>query len=129
MKSRIALVLIAVALCLVLQSVAAACPNCKEAMEKQDPTHGGVVKGYFYSILFMMGTPYLVLGTFCAVMYYRVRKARRSGQPPRRPASSAAAQVVPPATSAAREPRPARVESIIAHQRGDVPSETAVISH
>jgi hypothetical protein len=79
--SRVGLVLIAVALFLVLNSVAAACPNCKEAMEKQDPTHGGMVKGYFYSILFMMGTPYLVLGTFCAAMYYRVRRARRAGKP------------------------------------------------
>ena len=44
-------------------------------MEKQDPSHGGLVKGYFYSIIFMMATPYLVLGSFCAVMYYRVRRA------------------------------------------------------
>jgi hypothetical protein len=79
-ESRVGLVLIAIALLLVLNSVAAACPNCKEAMEKQDPTHGGMVKGYFYSILFMMGTPYLVLGTFCAAMYYRVRRARRAGK-------------------------------------------------
>jgi heme/copper-type cytochrome/quinol oxidase subunit 2 len=90
-SSRIAIVAIALVLCLVLSSVAAACPNCKEAMEKQDPTHGGVVKGYFYSILFMMGTPYLVLGTFCAVMYYRVRKARRSGNSPNGAARSEAA--------------------------------------
>ena len=80
-ERRVGLLLIAVALFLVLNSVAAACPNCKEAMEKQDPTHGGMVKGYFYSILFMMGTPYLVVGTFCAVMYYRVRRARRAGKP------------------------------------------------
>lgn len=89
--SQIAVVAIALVLCLILSSVAAACPNCKEAMEKQDPTHGGVVKGYFYSILFMMGTPYLVLGTFCAVMYYRVRKARRSGKLPNGAARSEAA--------------------------------------
>ncbi len=80
-ESRVGLVLIALTLFLVLNSVAAACPNCKEAMEKQDPTHGGMVKGYFYSILFMMGTPYLVLGTFCAAMYVRVRRARRTGKP------------------------------------------------
>ena len=80
-ERRVGLVLIAVVLFLLLNSVAVACPNCKEAMEKQDPTHGGMVKGYFYSILFMMGTPYLVLGTFCAVMYYRVRRARRAGKP------------------------------------------------
>jgi len=83
-QSRFGLLLIAVALFLVLNSVATACPNCKEAMEKQDPTHGGMVKGYFYSILFMMGTPYLLLGTFCAVMYYRVRRAPEAANPTRR---------------------------------------------
>jgi hypothetical protein len=87
-NSRVTVVGMALVLCLVLTSIAAACPNCKEAMEKQDPTHGGIVKGYFYSILFMMGTPYLVLGTFCGVMYYRVRKARRSAKLPTTAASS-----------------------------------------
>ncbi len=72
--------LVLVVMCL-MASVASACPNCKEAMEKQDPTHGGMVKGYFYSIIFMMSTPYLLLGTFCAVMYYRVRRARLAGKP------------------------------------------------
>ena len=109
--SRIAVVAIALVLCLILSSVAAACPNCKEAMEKNDPTHGGVVKGYFYSILFMMGTPYLVFGTFCAVMYYRVRKARRSGPPPGRVPPSAAAQVVPPQAAKKRELAAEPVES------------------
>lgn len=111
MNSRIAVVAIALVLCLVLSSIAAACPNCKEAMEKQDPTHGGVVKGYFYSILFMMGTPYLVLGTFCAVMYYRVRKARRAGQPRRRTPPSAAANIAPPPTANAGVRAPASIES------------------
>src|ERR1700730_632488 len=77
---REGLVLMAVASVLVLNSVAAACPNCKDAMEKQDPTHGGMVKGYFYSIIFMMSTPYLVLASFCGVMYFRVRRARANGQ-------------------------------------------------
>jgi len=87
--SRIGTFLLALALVVLLTSIASACPNCKDAMEKQDPTHGGMVKGYFYSILFMMGTPYLVFGTFCAVMYYRVRRARLAGQP-KRPLAGAA---------------------------------------
>src|SRR5260370_19070099 len=95
-QSRLGLVLIAVALFLVLNSVAAACPNCKDAMEKQDPTPGGMVKGYFYSILFMMGTPYLVFGAFCGAMYYRVRRARLAGKPKRPLAGAALAK---PATS------------------------------
>jgi hypothetical protein len=103
-QSRFGLLLIAVALFLVLNSVATACPNCKEAMEKQDPTHGGMVKGYFYSILFMMGTPYLLLGTFCAVMYYRVRRARRAGKP--NPPLAGAAVVVTEHASPATHTHP-----------------------
>src|SRR4051812_46588215 len=95
LTSRVASFAIAVALVFVLGSLAMACPNCKEAMEKQDPTHGGLVQGYFYSILFMMGTPYLVLGTFCGVMYYKAPRARASGKP--KPPLSAAAKPVPSA--------------------------------
>ncbi len=79
LTSRVAMVVFALAVVLLLTSVASACPNCKDAMEKQDPTHGGIVKGYFYSIIFMMATPYLVLASFCGVMYYRVRRARANG--------------------------------------------------
>ena len=66
-------------------SVAMACPGCKDALASSDPTHGGIVKGFFWSILFMMGTPYLVLASFCGWMYYKVRRARaeaaRAGAP------------------------------------------------
>src|SRR6266436_8286300 len=80
-ENRVLRSLVIVLIVFLVASVASACPNCKEAMEKQDPTHGGMVKGYFYSILFMMSTPYLLLGSFCAVMYYRVRRARLAGKP------------------------------------------------
>jgi heme/copper-type cytochrome/quinol oxidase subunit 2 len=70
-------VAIAAMLVLLLASVASACPGCKDALETNDPTHGGMVRGYFYSILFMMGTPYLLLATFCGCMYYKVRANRR----------------------------------------------------
>lgn len=75
--SRAAPVAIAAMLVLLLASVASACPGCKDALETNDPTHGGMVRGYFYSILFMMGTPYLLLATFCGCMYYKVRANRR----------------------------------------------------
>jgi hypothetical protein len=80
-ENRVLRSLVLVLIVFLVASVASACPNCKEAMEKQDPTHGGLVKGYFFSIIFMMATPYLVLGSFCAVMYYRVRRARLAGKP------------------------------------------------
>ena len=78
-ESRIGILLMALALVFVLGSIASACPTCSEALEKQDPSHGGIVKGYFYSILFMMGTPYLIFGTFCGAMYFQVRRATPRG--------------------------------------------------
>jgi len=67
---------LAVALVLACASVAMACPGCKDAIASSDPTHGGLVKGFFWSILFMMGTPYLLLASFCGWMYIKVRRAR-----------------------------------------------------
>ena len=32
--------------------------------------------GYYYSILFMMSMPYIVLGTFGSVAYISIRRAR-----------------------------------------------------
>ncbi|HEV3416142.1 MAG TPA: hypothetical protein VG056_04995 [Pirellulales bacterium] len=111
-NSRFALFIVTLALVFVLNSVVLACPNCKEAMEKQDPTHGGMVKGYFYSILFMMGTPYLVFGSFCGVMYYRVRRARLAGKP-KRPLAGAAVvpSTIATADSVVRQREPAHAET------------------
>ncbi len=53
-----------------------ACPNCKEALAANDVARTGVVKGYFYSILFMMGMPFALLTGFGAHMYRLTRKAR-----------------------------------------------------
>jgi hypothetical protein len=102
--SRLVRLLLVLLVVLLAASVASACPNCKEAMEKQDPTHGGMVKGYFYSIIFMMGTPYLVFGTFCAVMYFRVRRARLAGKP-KPPLAGAATRLTRPSDSAGARPR------------------------
>jgi heme/copper-type cytochrome/quinol oxidase subunit 2 len=107
--SRLVRLLLVLLVVLLAASVASACPNCKEAMEKQDPTHGGMVKGYFYSIIFMMGTPYLVLGTFCAVMYYRVRRARLAGKP--KPPLAGAAALPRSEPPHAALPRVSQVES------------------
>ena len=57
-------------------AVAQACPGCKDALAANDPDHQNIVRGYFWSILFMMSMPFLILGSFSAYMYYEVRKAR-----------------------------------------------------
>lgn len=67
-----------VALLLLLASVAAACPTCKEGLAQNDPQGRAIAAGYYYSILFMMSMPYLVLGTFASVAYYTIRRARQA---------------------------------------------------
>jgi hypothetical protein len=77
--------LIALAMVLVFVATASACPNCKEALAANDPEQSGIVKGYFYSILFMMGMPFALLGCFSVYMYRQVLRARAeraSRQPP-----------------------------------------------
>jgi hypothetical protein len=78
--SQVRPVFTAAVLVLLLNSIASACPGCKDAVEKNDPTHGGIVRGYFFSILFMMSTPYLVFATFCGCMYFKVRSSRAAAK-------------------------------------------------
>jgi hypothetical protein len=71
---------IILALVLMIASVAAACPTCKEGLAQNDPQGQSLAAGYYYSILFMMSMPYLLLCTFGSVAYYSIRRARQ--QPP-----------------------------------------------
>jgi hypothetical protein len=68
---------IVLALVLLIASVAAACPTCKEGLAQNDPQGQSLAAGYYYSILFMMSMPYIVLGTFGSVAYYTIRRARQ----------------------------------------------------
>jgi uncharacterized membrane protein len=100
-RFRFALLLVAVAAVLFAAGVASACPTCKDGVAANDPEHAHMVKGYFFSILFMMGMPYLLLASFCLYMYFEVRKARARD-------AAKAADAVPkkplaPATAAAPE--------------------------
>lgn len=69
--------IVVLAVTLVCTAVASACPTCKDALAENDPNHANVVRGYFYSILFMMAMPFLLLGSFGSYMYLEVRRARR----------------------------------------------------
>ena len=76
---RLAQVLAATVILLVIGSVAVACPTCKTGIE--DSAAGGdLISGYFWSIVFMMATPFAILGVFSGCMYREVRKARRERQ-------------------------------------------------
>jgi hypothetical protein len=70
---------IVLVLLLLIASVAAACPTCKEGLAQNDPQGQALAAGYYYSILFMMSTPYIVLATFGSCAYYSIRRA---GQKP-----------------------------------------------
>jgi uncharacterized membrane protein len=73
-KSTLLLMLFATVCC--VASIASACPTCKDGVAANDPEHVGMVKGYFYSILFMMGTPYVVMTCFGLYMWRQVKLAR-----------------------------------------------------
>ncbi len=53
-----------------------ACPTCKQGLAENDPASRGVAAGYFYSILFMMATPFVIIGTFGSAAYISIRRAR-----------------------------------------------------
>jgi hypothetical protein len=68
---------VVLALVLLIATVAAACPTCKEGLAQNDPQGQALAAGYYYSILFMMSTPYIVLATLGSCAYYSIRRARQ----------------------------------------------------
>lgn len=69
--------LAAVALVVLLTSLASACPTCKDSLASSDPGRENIVRGYFYSILFMLAMPFTIFTAMSAYFYYEVRKARK----------------------------------------------------
>jgi hypothetical protein len=58
---------------------ATACPNCKEAVAAQPEEAGRMKDGYYYSILFMIGMPFSLLGTGA---FFVARAVKRGALPP-----------------------------------------------
>lgn len=61
---------------LLIAEVGLACPTCKEGME-HDPAAMSMARGYFWSILFMMSMPFLILASLGSYFYLEICKARR----------------------------------------------------
>jgi heme/copper-type cytochrome/quinol oxidase subunit 2 len=59
--------------------VALACPTCKDQLAS-DPAAANLVRGYFWSILFMLSMPFLILTGLSSYFYWEVCKARRAQQ-------------------------------------------------
>lgn len=55
--------------------VVLACPTCKDQLA-HDPAAANIVRGYFWSILFMLSMPFLILTGLGSYFYYEVCKAR-----------------------------------------------------
>ena len=67
-----------------------ACPTCKEGL---DENGGNLVRGYYWSILFMMSMPFLILASLSTMFYLDVRRARA------RKAAEAATEVLSTSTT------------------------------
>jgi hypothetical protein len=68
----------AVAVSLAVASVAQACPSCKYALANHDPAQGDVVRGFFWSILFMLSMPFAIVGGLGSYAWFLVRRAKRA---------------------------------------------------
>ena len=68
-------VTIAAAAVLAFVGTAAACPTCKDNLA-HDPASANLVRGYAYSILFMLSMPFLILFGIGGYFYWQIRKAR-----------------------------------------------------
>jgi len=73
-------VLLCLALFVLLADVAQACPTCKDGIAENDPAAKSMAAGYFYSILFMMAMPFLLLGSFISFAYWSIRKGTRPNE-------------------------------------------------
>jgi len=63
---------------LLVTDVAMACPNCKDSLAQNDPARSGLSRGFYWSILLMLSTPFVVTAGLGTYFYLLVRKARRA---------------------------------------------------
>jgi hypothetical protein len=75
---KVALVLLIVAL--VLPAVAAACPNCKDAVANGEYPGGSASlgHGFYYSILLMIAVPWAAVATIAFLIYRKQRSLKLS---------------------------------------------------
>ena len=66
----VVLMTVLLGVCLALSTVASACPTCKVALANHDASQGDIVSGYFWSILFMMSMPFVMVGSVGAWIVY-----------------------------------------------------------
>src|SRR5215204_5837541 len=74
--ARVATIIAVVAILCGLADGAWACPTCKEGVAQNDPHYQSMAAGYYYSILFMMSMPFIILTTFGSFAYRSVKRAQ-----------------------------------------------------
>ncbi|MDX1945131.1 MAG: hypothetical protein SFU86_06975 [Pirellulaceae bacterium] len=73
--SRCLLPVLAACVVVLLADAASACPTCKDQMAA-DPAAANLARGYYYSILFMLSMPPLILSGLATLFYWEIRKGR-----------------------------------------------------
>ena len=73
-SSKIIAAVLSLAVLALLAGVAEACPTCKDQMAA-DPAAANIARGYFWSILFMLSMPILILTGLGSYFYWEVRRA------------------------------------------------------
>lgn len=58
-----------------LPSVVLACPTCKQSLAEAT-NNPNLVRGYAWSIMFMMSAPFLILAGLGSYFYFEIRRAR-----------------------------------------------------
>ena len=59
---------------------AVGCPTCKDALAEGDDVAANLARGYFYSILLMLGMPVTLAGSFGLYVWRELRRARQHAE-------------------------------------------------
>jgi hypothetical protein len=79
---RLVAMIVVAAILFAAADAACACPNCKEGLAQNDPHGQSIAAGYYYSILFMLSMPFLIITTFGTFAYRSVKKAQAQRDAP-----------------------------------------------
>jgi hypothetical protein len=71
----IAVIIAIFVLALCFADVASACPTCKDSVAQNDPQYQSMARGYYYSILFMLSMPFIIVTAFGTFAYRAVKQA------------------------------------------------------
>ena len=114
----LAILLVAGIVSLIVVQPVLACPTCKQAIAENGQSQEGLVRGYFWSIIFMMSMPFLIFGGLGYYFGWQVRKARAEQLLAAAGEAVVEAAVINPAVSTSRvtvEP-PSVADNSVDHQ-------------